>query len=146
MTTAILPGTFHPVTTGHIDVAERAARLFDRVVVAVAVGHHKAPALTVEEHVHRHGACRTFETGTRNTSPRALATEETMNRDTLKGQWMQLKGKVRQQWGQLTDDDIDQMQGNAEMLVGRIQERYGRSREEAEREVDRWLDEQGRAA
>ena len=69
-----------------------------------------------------------------------------MNRDTLKGQWMQLKGKVRQQWGQLTDDDIDQMQGNAEMLVGRIQERYGRSREEAEREVDRWLDEQGRAA
>ena len=69
-----------------------------------------------------------------------------MNRDTLKGQWMQLKGKVRQQWGQLTDDEIDQVQGNAEMLIGRIQERYGRSREEAEREVDRWLDQQGRAA
>jgi uncharacterized protein YjbJ (UPF0337 family) len=69
-----------------------------------------------------------------------------MNRDTLKGQWMQLKGKVRQQWGQLTDDEIDQMQGNAEMLIGRIQERYGRSRDEAEREVDHWLDEQGRAA
>ena len=69
-----------------------------------------------------------------------------MNRDTLKGQWMQLKGKVRQQWGQLTDDEIDQVQGNAEMLIGRIQERYGHSREEAEREVDRWLDEQGRAA
>lgn len=69
-----------------------------------------------------------------------------MNRDTLKGQWMQLKGKVRQQWGQLTDDEIDQVQGNAEMLIGRIQERYGRSREEAEREVDRWLDDQGRAA
>jgi uncharacterized protein YjbJ (UPF0337 family) len=69
-----------------------------------------------------------------------------MNRDTLKGQWMQLKRKVRQQWGQLTDDEIDQMQGNAEMLIGRIQERYGRSRDEAEREVDHWLDEQGRAA
>jgi uncharacterized protein YjbJ (UPF0337 family) len=69
-----------------------------------------------------------------------------MNRDTLKGQWMQLKGKVRQQWGHLTDDEIDQVQGNAEMLIGRIQERYGHSREEAEREVDRWLDEQGRAA
>jgi uncharacterized protein YjbJ (UPF0337 family) len=69
-----------------------------------------------------------------------------MNRDTLKGQWMQLKGKVRQQWGHLTDDEIDQVQGNAEMLIGRIQERYGRSREEAEREVDRWLDDQGRAA
>ena len=69
-----------------------------------------------------------------------------MNRDTLEGQWMQLKGKVRQQWGRLTDDEIDQMQGNAEMLIGRIQERYGQSREEAERDVDRWLDEQGRAA
>jgi uncharacterized protein YjbJ (UPF0337 family) len=69
-----------------------------------------------------------------------------MNRDTLKGQWMQVKGKVREQWGQLTDDEIDQVQGNAEMLIGRIQERYGRSREEAEREVDRWLDQQGRAA
>ena len=54
-----------------------------------------------------------------------------MNRDTLKGQWTQLKGKVRQQWGKLTDDEIDQMQGNAEMLIGKIQERYGRSREEA---------------
>jgi uncharacterized protein YjbJ (UPF0337 family) len=72
--------------------------------------------------------------------------EEVMNRDTLEGQWMQLKGKVRQQWGRLTDDEIDRMQGNAEMLIGRIQERYGQSREEAEREVDRWLDEQGRAA
>ena len=69
-----------------------------------------------------------------------------MNRDTLKGQWMQLKGRVRQQWGQLTDDEVDQVQGNAEVLIGRIQERYGHSREEAEREVDRWLDEQGRAA
>ena len=69
-----------------------------------------------------------------------------MNRDTLRGQWMQLKGKVRQQWGELTDDEIDQVQGNAEMLIGRIQERYGRSRDEAEREVDGWLDEQGRAA
>ncbi len=51
-----------------------------------------------------------------------------MNRDTLKGQWMQLKGKVRQQWGKLTDDEIDQMQGNAEMLIGKLQERYGYER------------------
>jgi uncharacterized protein YjbJ (UPF0337 family) len=65
-----------------------------------------------------------------------------MNRDTLKGQWMQLKGKVRQQWGNLTDDDIDRIQGNAEMLIGRLQERYGRSREQAEQELDRWLQAQ----
>ena len=69
-----------------------------------------------------------------------------MNRDTLKGQWMQVKGKVREQWGKLTDDEIDQMQGNAEMLIGKIQERYGRSREEAEQEFDNWYKKQGRAA
>jgi uncharacterized protein YjbJ (UPF0337 family) len=69
--------------------------------------------------------------------------EHSMNRDTLKGQWMQLKGKVRQQWGKLTDDEIDQMQGNAEMLIGKLQERYGYQRERAEQEIDRWLDEQG---
>ena len=66
-----------------------------------------------------------------------------MNRDTLKGQWMQLKGKIRQQWGKLTDDEIDQMQGNTEMLIGKLQERYGYEREKAAQEVDRWLDDQG---
>ena len=69
-----------------------------------------------------------------------------MNRDTLKGQWTQLKGKARKQWGKLTDDELDQMQGNAEILIGKIQERYGRSREEAEREFDRWYEQHNRAA
>jgi len=69
-----------------------------------------------------------------------------MNRDTLKGQWMQLKGKARQQWGKLTDDDLDKAQGNAEILIGKIQERYGRSREEAEREFERWFEQQNRVA
>jgi uncharacterized protein YjbJ (UPF0337 family) len=68
--------------------------------------------------------------------------EDSMNRDTLKGQWTQLKGKVREQWGNLTDDDLDRIQGNAEMLIGRLQERYGRSREQAEQEFDRWLQAQ----
>jgi uncharacterized protein YjbJ (UPF0337 family) len=77
----------------------------------------------------------------------ALDTRTPMaNRDTFKGQWMQLKGKIREQWGKLTDDEIDQMQGNAEMVIGKIQERYGRSREEAEREFDQWYERQGRAA
>jgi uncharacterized protein YjbJ (UPF0337 family) len=61
-----------------------------------------------------------------------------MNRDTLKGQWTQLKGQLRKQWGKLTDDEVDQIQGNAEILVGKLQERYGYSREQAERELDRW--------
>lgn len=67
-----------------------------------------------------------------------------MNRDTLKGQWMQLKGKIREQWGRLTDDEIDQIQGNAEMLIGKLQERYGRTREQAEQELDRWMAEHDR--
>jgi uncharacterized protein YjbJ (UPF0337 family) len=61
-----------------------------------------------------------------------------MNRDTLKGQWTQLKGQVREQWGKLTNDDVDQIQGQSEQLVGKIQERYGIARDEAEREVERW--------
>jgi uncharacterized protein YjbJ (UPF0337 family) len=62
-----------------------------------------------------------------------------MNSDTLKGQWMQLKGKLRQQWGKLTDDDIAQIQGNAEQLIGKLQERYGYDREKAEKELDEFL-------
>jgi len=65
-----------------------------------------------------------------------------MNQDTLKGQWLQLKGKAREQWGKLTDDDMDQIQGQAEQLVGRVQERYGVARDEAQRQVDGWLRDQ----
>ena len=62
-----------------------------------------------------------------------------MNEDTLKGQWTQLKGKVREQWGKLTNDDVDLIQGQSEQLVGRIQERYGIARDEARRQVNDWL-------
>jgi uncharacterized protein YjbJ (UPF0337 family) len=65
-----------------------------------------------------------------------------MNRDILKGQWTQLKGKMREQWGKLTDDDVDRMQGNAEMAIGKLQERYGWSKEQAERDFDAWLNRQ----
>ena len=65
-----------------------------------------------------------------------------MNSDTLKGQWKQLKGKVRQRWGELTDDDVDQIAGMSEQLVGRVQERYGIARAEAERQVESWLHEE----
>jgi len=61
-----------------------------------------------------------------------------MNEDTLKGQWTQLKGKVREQWGKLTDDDVDMIQGRGEQLVGRIQERYGVAKDEAQRQFDAW--------
>ncbi|MFI4945356.1 MAG: CsbD family protein [Burkholderiales bacterium] len=63
-----------------------------------------------------------------------------MNEDTLKGQWKQLKGQVQLQWGRLTNDDIDQIQGNRDILLGKLQEYYGKSREENERDLERWLE------
>ena len=62
-----------------------------------------------------------------------------MNEDTLKGQWTQIKGRVREQWGKLTDDDLDRIQGKSEQLIGRLQERYGWAKEDAQREVDSWM-------
>jgi uncharacterized protein YjbJ (UPF0337 family) len=62
-----------------------------------------------------------------------------MNREYLRGNWNQLKGKVRRQWGKLTDDELDIIQGDQEILIGKIQEHYGRSRDQAEREVREWL-------
>jgi uncharacterized protein YjbJ (UPF0337 family) len=58
-----------------------------------------------------------------------------MNQDTIKGQWKQISGKMKQQWGKLTDDDLKIVEGNVDMLAGRLQERYGMAREEAERRI-----------
>ena len=62
-----------------------------------------------------------------------------MNQQTLQGKWNQLKGSVREQWGKLTDDDMDKDQVNYVQLFGVIQERYGYARDRAEREVDSWM-------
>jgi uncharacterized protein YjbJ (UPF0337 family) len=59
-----------------------------------------------------------------------------MKEDILKGKWEQLKGKVRSKWGKLTDDDVKRVGGKKDELIGRLRERYGYSKEEAEREVD----------
>lgn len=58
-----------------------------------------------------------------------------MNEDIIKGKWNQLKGVVRQKWGQLTDSDYEEIAGDKDKLIGRLQERYGYGREQAEREV-----------
>jgi len=65
-----------------------------------------------------------------------------MNNDILKGKWNQFKGEVKKEWGKLTNDDVDMINGEYDKLVGRIQERYGRSREEARSEVDRYFERQ----
>jgi uncharacterized protein YjbJ (UPF0337 family) len=61
-----------------------------------------------------------------------------MNSDWLKGQWPQVKGEVKNQWGKLTDDDLMRIEGNTEKLIGSIQQRYGYERARAEEEVRRW--------
>ncbi|MEO6983960.1 MAG: CsbD family protein [Paralcaligenes sp.] len=63
-----------------------------------------------------------------------------MNKDTLEGQWKQLSGKAKAVWGELTDDELAKVDGNAQRLAGLIQEKYGRTREEAVREVDAFFD------
>ncbi len=62
-----------------------------------------------------------------------------MNSDQLEGKWKQVKGEVREKWGQLTDDDIHVIAGRREQLIGRIQERYGIAKEAATNEVDQFL-------
>ncbi len=58
-----------------------------------------------------------------------------MNLDQLKGNWKMLKGKLKEKWGNLTDDDLESIAGKKDMLVGKLQERYGVSKEEAERQA-----------
>ena len=63
-----------------------------------------------------------------------------MNWERIEGNWKQLKGKVIEQWGQLTDDDFDVIAGKREQLAGKLQERYGIAKDEAERQVKSWED------
>ncbi|MDR3386668.1 MAG: CsbD family protein [Rudaea sp.] len=58
-----------------------------------------------------------------------------MNQDRIAGQWKQLSGKIKAQWGKLTDDDLKQAEGNSEYLAGKIQERYGIAKDVAEKQV-----------
>jgi uncharacterized protein YjbJ (UPF0337 family) len=61
-----------------------------------------------------------------------------MNEDRIQGNWKQFKGKVKEQWGKLTDDDLDVIDGRREQLLGKIQERHGITRDEAEKQVKDW--------
>ncbi len=61
-----------------------------------------------------------------------------MNEDTLKGQWKQLVGEAKRQWGKLTDDDLLRAEGDVDKLAGSVQERYGVTREEAHDQIKTW--------
>lgn len=58
-----------------------------------------------------------------------------MNSDTFKGKWMQIRGEAKRAWGDLTDDDLMEIEGNMEKLIGKLQEKYGYSREKAQKEA-----------
>ena len=62
-----------------------------------------------------------------------------MNWDQVKGSWKQVKGKAQQMWGDLTDDELDTIEGKREELVGRLQAKYGYTKEKAEEEADGWV-------
>jgi uncharacterized protein YjbJ (UPF0337 family) len=63
-----------------------------------------------------------------------------MNKDQMQGKWKQMRGMVKEKWGKLTDDDLDVIDGRREQLSGKIQERYGVAKEEAEKQVESWMD------
>ncbi|GGH52341.1 CsbD family protein [Frigidibacter albus] len=62
-----------------------------------------------------------------------------MNWDIVEGNWKQLKGSAKEQWGKLTDDDLDVAAGKRDKLAGLVQEKYGKTKDEAEREVDKYF-------
>ena len=64
-----------------------------------------------------------------------------MSWETLKGNWTRLRGRVRMQWGKLTDDQLDVIEGRRDLLLGKLQEAYGVTEEEADRQVKAWEDE-----
>ncbi|MFN0186523.1 MAG: CsbD family protein [Aquabacterium sp.] len=67
-----------------------------------------------------------------------------MNWERVEGNWLQLKGQVREQWGKLTDDDIDVVAGQRTQLAGKIEERYGLAKDQAETQLRAWEEKLGR--
>lgn len=62
-----------------------------------------------------------------------------MNPEIMKGKWNQIKGEAQRKWGKLTGDDLQMVEGDRDKLIGKIQERYGKQKDEAEKEVNDWL-------
>jgi uncharacterized protein YjbJ (UPF0337 family) len=62
-----------------------------------------------------------------------------MNTDQLQGKWKQAKGSIKERWGKLTDDDMDVINGQRDQLIGKVQQRYGIAKEEAQKQVDEFM-------
>jgi uncharacterized protein YjbJ (UPF0337 family) len=72
----------------------------------------------------------------------ASSTEDSMDWNRVEGNWKQVKGKVKEKWGQLTDDDLDVVNGQRDQLEGKIQQRYGMAKDMVRKDVDDWLKSQ----
>jgi uncharacterized protein YjbJ (UPF0337 family) len=79
------------------------------------------------------------ERASRKATNPPIGKDSQMNWDRVEGNWKQITGKVKEQWGKLTEDDITVINGKQDQLVGRIQERYGIAKDEAQRQVDSWI-------
>ena len=73
---------------------------------------------------------------------RSSASRELLDWNRVEGNWKQVKGKVKEQWGKLTDDDLDVVAGKRDQLEGKIQERYGYAKDQTKKEVDDWYNTQ----
>jgi uncharacterized protein YjbJ (UPF0337 family) len=100
--------------------------------------------VTGEETSRQQGFCSDEPNGQLGVSdigdPRRM--EKTMDWNRIEGNWKQVKGKVKEQWGKLTDDDLDQIAGRRDQLEGKIQERYGIEKDRVERDIDDWYGRQ----
>ncbi|WP_347270217.1 CsbD family protein [Rhizorhabdus histidinilytica] len=72
----------------------------------------------------------------------AVSGEEIMDWNRVEGNWKQLKGRIKEQWGKLTDDDLDQIAGRRDQLEGKIQERYGIEKDRVKQDIDDWYNRQ----
>jgi uncharacterized protein YjbJ (UPF0337 family) len=110
---------------------------------AIAWRHAKeiCPGLAGQPHQYCHveRASRKASNPTSQSEQPNIERRGQMNWDRVEGNWKQLTGKVKEQWGKLTEDDITVINGKQDQLVGRIQERYGIAKDEAERQVDSWV-------
>ncbi len=78
------------------------------------------------------------ESGVLNEDLSLIKETSLMNEDRVQGKWKQMKGALKSRWGKLTDDDLDVIEGQKDQLVGKVQERYGIAKDEAQKQVDEW--------
>jgi uncharacterized protein YjbJ (UPF0337 family) len=87
----------------------------------------------------QNGTCTLLDQATDRRDNRTGAN---MNWDRMEGNWKQFKGKVKEQWGKLTDDDLDEIAGRRDQLEGKIQQRYGMAKDQVSRDLDDWANRQ----